>query len=324
MGSLFSPALVQALARLETTLQACPPRGVWEWPRAARLRQSRHLRRSRNAWHGLKTVLVSEGALLPSLRLGTRWMAFPDLEGAYYTPDEDRVVLPSSRSGFGEPLIGQPHALRLQNLFVLLHESAHARLYGTQQTQWAHALPLAIRAHADPVWRQVPLHPGWGVFNEMVADAFAARWVLRLTGHHPEAVRMIEALVVHRSKREHPRAHYFHDTAPVLQAVLTEAARGERLSGPIPLLDELVCKGFEDWLKNGGEALCSAHVDEQTQAPLDPPMVRGLTGRVLGPLPFVACPALVPHLRQLQQTWPGHPIFRFSQSQALLRSRVFG
>ena len=309
MDPLFPPPLMNALDRLQASQRACPGRGWREGFRAARLRQTRHVRASRNAWLNTKRALGEAGVPLCPFRVGARWSQFPSLEVAYYGPQDNRVVMPSS--GWRENFLPVDQAcLAVQNVFVLLHEATHARLYQTHDLRWAQALPKRIREHADPVFQQLPGHPGWGVFNEMMADAFAAAWVLRLSHHHPEAVEWVAGLKHYRAQREHPRFLYFHDTSRVLDAIL--ALPLVQLSDTA-VVGQVVTDGFGHWLTNGGEALCWSHLETQLLSLRDNGAPRGLLAPPVARGTFYRRPELAPYVLRLQTEWPQHPIFRLSQ-----------
>lgn len=312
MDSLFPPRLMNALARLQATQRACPGRGWREGFRAARLRHARHLRASRNAWLNLRTALETAGVALCPFRLGVRWSPFPSLEVAHYDTEDNRVVMPSS--GWRENFLPvNQSCLAVQNVFVLLHEATHAQLYQAQDLQWAQALPQRIRAHADPVYQQLPGHPGWGVFNEMMADAFAAAWVLRLSHHHPGAVQWVAGLRNYRAQREHPRSVYFHDTSRVLDAILTLPPL---VVSPADRVKRLVLEGFDHWLNNGGELLCADHLESHRQSSAqDGALLQGLLAPPVTRGTFFRRPELAPYVERLRVEWPQHPIFSVPAGQ---------
>lgn len=226
---------------------------------------------------------------------------------ACFSPDRRAVIVPY----WEPPLTGldltaaQAHAAPV---FVLLHEQAHARLYG-QDGAWLSALPSEHRLYVDPVWEQVPGHPGWMTFNELYADISAAVWSLRLSQGDGVVRSLVESLARYRHVRTWQDMErgvpHFHATSDALLDVLAQAWWGksdaeERIRG-------LALLHFSGWLEGGGRDWCGQFVEQRL---FDPPLVAGLLSSPSPP--FRPQPRLHSAMVDLAQAIPDHPIFRFS------------
>lgn len=171
---------------------------------------------------------------------------------------------------------------------------------------------------ANPVWEQVPGHPGWMTFNELYADASAAAWLLAASDHDPQAGELIEAVTTYREQQsflalQHGYPH-MHDTAGALQAIVRSGAVLDR--APAQRIEAAVrsvaTNAFEDWLAQGGQRICEKFVEQ------------ALAGRGLKPVgllglqapqhdPFLPVARREDATQALARRTPDHPIFKFTQ-----------
>ena len=260
-------------------------------------------------WRHLNTALQAMGAPACPVRLTVS----PDslMSMTYFDPARRAVVVPY----WEPPLVdlGLPASqMKVSPVFVLLHEQAHARLHG-EDGAWLSALPPGHRLYVDPVWEQVPGHPGWMTFNELFADISAAVWSLRVSRGAGGVRGLVESLARYRHVRtgqamEKGEPH-FHATSDALLDVLAQAWWGK--SDVEERIRDLALFHFDGWLAGGGRAWCDGFVERRL---LEPPVVAGL---LYSPPPvFQPNPRHDQAMIHLAQAIPNHPIFRFT---AMLR-----